>query len=100
MRKEGEMSKYLMLGKYSVEAIKGIKAERTKKVVAIIKKNGGRIIGMYALIGPYDLAFLVDMPGNAAVMKTAIAIAKATGIGFFSSPAVTVEEFDRIAGGK
>ncbi len=92
------MSKYLMLGKYSVEAVKGIKAERTRKVVQLIKKAGGKVIGMYALIGPYDLAFIVDMPGNAAVMRAAIAITKLTGVGFFSSPAVTVEEFDKIAG--
>lgn len=91
------MSKYLMLGKYSAEAVKGIKAERTKKVAAIIKKNGGKVVSMYALLGPYDLALLVDMPGNAAAMKTAISITKLTGIGFSSLPALTVEEFDRIA---
>lgn len=92
------MAKYLMLGKYSAEAVKGIKAERTKKVVDIFKKQGGRIITMYALIGPYDLALIVDMPSNAALVKAALATTKLTGIGFFSSPAMTVEEFDRIAG--
>ena len=91
------MSKYLMLGKYSVEAVRGIKADRTKKVVGLIKKADGKVIAMYALIGPYDLAFIVDMPSSAAVMKAAIAITKLTGIGFFSSPAITVEEFDKIA---
>lgn len=90
------MARYLMLGKYSPEGIKGIKAERTKKVVGLIKKNGGRIIGMYALIGPYDLALLIDMPNNASLMKTAIAITKLTAIGFFSSPAISVDEFDKI----
>ncbi|MBI4972250.1 MAG: GYD domain-containing protein [Candidatus Omnitrophica bacterium] len=90
------MAKYLMLGKYSVEAVKGISPERTKKAVALFKKQGGKIIGMYALIGPYDLALIVDMPSNAALVRTAIALTKLTGIGFFSSPAMTVEEFDRI----
>ena len=90
------MAKYLMLGRYSTDAVKGIKAERTKKAVEIFKKQGGRVINMYALIGPYDLALIVDMPGNAALMKAAIALTKLTGIGFFSSPAISVEEFDRI----
>ncbi len=90
------MAKYLMLGRYSVDAVKGIKAERTKKAVEIFKKQGGRVINMYALIGPYDLALIVDMPGNVALMKAAIALTKLTGIGFFSSPAISVEEFDRI----
>lgn len=92
------MAKYLMLGKYSVNAIKGIKKDRTSKVVSIIKKNGGRIVGMYALIGRYDLAFIVDMPNNAALIRASVAITKLTGIGFSTSPAITVEEFDRIAG--
>lgn len=92
------MAKYLMLGKYSLEAVRAIKRERTKKVTGLIKKQGGKIIGMYALLGPYDLAFLVDMPSNAAVIRAAVAISKLTGIGFFSSPAITVEEFDKITG--
>lgn len=90
------MAKYLMLGKYSVEAVKGIKAERSKKAVEIFKKEGGRVINMYALIGPYDLALIVDMPSNTALMKAAVTLTKLTGIGFFSSPAISVEEFDRI----
>ncbi|MDD4953805.1 MAG: GYD domain-containing protein [Candidatus Omnitrophica bacterium] len=92
------MAKYMMLGKYSSEAVRGIKAERTKKVAAIIKRNGGKVIGMYALIGPYDLAFIVDMPSNAALIKTAIAMTRMTGIGFFSLPAMSVDEFDRTVG--
>ncbi len=92
------MAKYLMLGKYSVEALKGIQSQRTKKVEALIKKQGGRVIGMYALIGPYDLAFIVDMPGNAAAVRAIIAITKLTGISFFSSPAMSVEEFDQTVG--
>lgn len=90
------MTKYLMLGKYSAEAVKGIKAERSKKAVGIFRKEGGRVINMYALIGPYDLALIVDMPSNAALMKASVTLTKLTGIGFFSLPAISVEEFDRI----
>jgi len=42
------MAKFLMLGKYSQEAVKGITAERTKQVVATIEKSGGRIERVYA----------------------------------------------------
>ncbi|TRZ49808.1 GYD domain-containing protein [bacterium] len=92
------MHKFLMLGKYSAAGVKGIKAERTKKVVALIRKAGGRVNAMYALIGPYDMAFLVDFPANTALIKAAIAITKLTGIGFSSFPAVGIEEFDRAVG--
>ena len=92
------MAKFLMLGKYSLEAVKGITSERTKKVVGAIEKFGGKVNSMYALLGSYDLAFVVDFPDVKDVIKASIAITKATDIGFTSLPAITVEEFDKIAG--
>lgn len=92
------MAKFLMLGKYSLEAIKGITAERTKKVVDVIEKSGGKVNLMYALLGTYDLAFVVDFPGISEAMKTSVTLAKLTGISFTTSPAITVEEFDKLAG--
>jgi uncharacterized protein with GYD domain len=92
------MAKYLMIGKYSLESVKGIKAARTKKVVEVIKKAGGRVSSMYALLGGNDLAFLADFPNNAAAIKASIGITKLTGIGFSTFPAITVEEFDKVVG--
>ncbi|MFH0847511.1 MAG: GYD domain-containing protein [Chloroflexota bacterium] len=92
------MAKFLMLGKYSSEALKGINAARTKKGVALIKKCKGKVDTMYALLGPYDLAFVVDFPGVAEVMEASVGLAKLTGIGFTTMPAVTVEEFDKLVG--
>jgi uncharacterized protein with GYD domain len=92
------MAKYLMFGKYSAEAIKGMSPQRTKSVVEAVEKAGGKVNAMYVLLGRYDLVFMVDFPGTAEAMKASIAITRATGIGFDSSPAVSVEEFDRITG--
>ncbi len=92
------MAKFLMLGKYSMDGIKGIAAERTKKVVEAIQGSGGKVNAMYALLGSYDAAFVVDFPGNTDAMKASIAVAKLTGIGFTTCPAVPVEEFDKILG--
>lgn len=92
------MAKFLMLGKYSVDGVKGIAAERTKKVVEIIQKSGGKVKSIDVLLGGYDIAFVVEFPGNADVMKASIAITKLTGIGFTTCPALSVEEFDKIIG--
>ena len=92
------MAKFLMLGKYSLEAIKGISTERTNKAVSIIEKAGGKVNSLYALLGNYDLALIVDLPGNSEAMKTSITLTELTGISFTSSPAITVEEFDKIMG--
>jgi uncharacterized protein with GYD domain len=93
-----EMAKFLMLGRYSVDGVKAIAAERTKKVVETIQKSGGKVNAMYALLGRYDLLFVVDFPGNDDAMKASIAITKLTGIGFTTCPAIPVEEFDKMLG--
>lgn len=92
------MAKFLMLGKYSVEAIKGITSERTKKVAAEIEKAGGKVNAMYALLGNYDLAFIADFPGINEALKASVALTKLTNIAFTTSAAMTVEEFDKVVG--
>jgi len=92
------MAKFLMLGKYSLEGIKGITPERTKKAIEVIEKAGGKVDSMYALLGNYDLAFIVNFLGNSEAMKASIGLTKLTGISFTTSPALTVEEFDKMVG--
>jgi uncharacterized protein with GYD domain len=87
-----------MLGKYTVEAVKGIAKERTPKVKSTIEQAGGKVQSMYALLGGYDLAFIVDFAGTEAAMKASIALTKLTGIAFTTQPAVSVEEFDKVVG--
>ena len=92
------MAKYLMLGKYSQEAIKGMSAERTKKVIEVINNSRGKVDSMCALLGSYDLALMVEFPSNTEAIKVSIALAKLTDIAFTTFPAITVEEFDKITG--
>ncbi|HIE12589.1 MAG TPA: GYD domain-containing protein [Desulfotomaculum sp.] len=92
------MAKFLMLGKYSVEAIKAITAERTQKVVASIEGAGGKVDSMFALLGAYDLVFLIDFPGVPEAMKASVDLTKLTGISFTTLPAISVEEFDKLVG--
>ena len=87
-----------MLGKYSLEAVKGIAPERTKKVVETIEKAGGKVHSMYALLGCQDLAMVVDFSSNSEAIKASLTITKLTGIGFNTSPAVSIEDFDKIVG--
>ena len=88
------MAAFLMLGKYSLDALKGISAERTEKAGELIGNLGGEIVSAYALLGKYDLVLTVNLPGIREAMKASIALAELTGISFATLPAVTVEEFD------
>ena len=85
-----------MLGKYSLEAMKKISGERTEKAARIIEEFGSKVKSMYALLGEWDLIFIVDLPGIEEALKASVALAKMTGISFQTSPAMSVKEFDRL----
>ena len=90
------MATFMMFGRYSSEALKGISTNRTEKATELIRKSGGEIISMYALLGANDLVLIVDLPGLEEAMKVSVALGKETGIGFTTSPAVKVEDFDKL----
>jgi len=87
-----------MLGKYSKEAIEKISSKRTEKALEIIKNSGGKIESMFALLGSFDLAFIIDFPKIEDAIKTSVELSKLTGIGFTTFPAITIEEFDKLVG--
>jgi uncharacterized protein with GYD domain len=90
------MAIFLMFGKYSAEATRGISAKRTEEAAGVIKKFGGEVKSMYALLGKKDLVFIVTFPGIEQAMKTSVALSKLTGISFTTLPAVTIEDFDKM----
>jgi uncharacterized protein with GYD domain len=96
MERRIKMATFFMFGRYSSEAVKGMSAKRTKEAEGLIKKYGGKVEAMYALLGEKDLVFILTFPGMEQAMKASVALGKATGISFTTLPAVTVEEFDKL----
>ena len=90
------MATFFMFGQYSSEALKGMSAGRTDKAVSLIKKFGGEVNSMYALLGERDLVLIVDFPEVKQAMKASVALTKMTGVSFITSPAVAVEDFDQM----
>jgi uncharacterized protein with GYD domain len=87
---------FMMFGKYSSEALKGISPERTDKAVEVIKKNGGKVVSMYAVLGEHDLVLTLDFPDSEKALASSVALNKLTGISFTTSPVVEVEKFDKL----
>ncbi len=87
---------FLMFGKYSSEALKGVSSERTEKAVALIKQHGGKVKSMYAVLGEHDLVFTIEFPDAEHALAASVALRKLTGISFSTSPVVEVEKFDRL----
>lgn len=90
------MATFIMFGKYTSDALKGISAKRTDEGNDLIKKMGGKVNASYALLGENDLVLIVEFPNVEQAMKASIGLSKLTGILFSTSPAVTLEEFDKI----
>ena len=78
--------------------MKAISAERPQKARELLARFGGEVRAGYALLGENDLLFLVDFPQTEQAMQASVALSKLTGIAFTTSPAVAVDEFDRLMG--
>lgn len=92
------MATYVLFGKYSADSIKEISAERTQKANKLISDNGGSVLSGYALLGDTDLLIVIDFPSNKDAMKASVGLAKLLGVSFSTAPAVSLEEFDQLAG--
>ena len=93
------MQTFVMLGRYSQEAIKEMSRKRTQNTEEIIARMGGKIHEMYALLGEFDLLFVVDLPGTDDAMRLSVMLSRLTGISFSTYPAVSVGKFDSLAKG-
>jgi uncharacterized protein with GYD domain len=87
---------FFMFGSYSAEALGNLSAERTDLAIEKIKKLGGKVKEMYALLGRDDLVFIVEFRDFEQAMQASVALGKMTGISFTTSPAVSVEDFDKL----
>ena len=90
------MAIFFMFGKYTVEARREISANRTQQAIEAIRKLGGDVKAMHALLGPYALLFCIGLPGIEDAIKASLALSDLTGISFTTYPAVTVEVFDKL----
>ncbi len=92
------MATYLLFGKYSHDSAKEISNQRSVKARDEIAKNGGKFNAGYALLGEYDIVLILDLPNTEQAVKTSVALSKLLGISFTTSPAVSIEEFDKLVG--
>ena len=91
------MAKYIMMGKYSTEAVNSISAQRTQSALECIKSCGGEVQEMLTMLGGCcDLMIMVDMLSNEKAMQCSVKFTGCTGIEFCTCPAMSVEEFDRL----
>lgn len=89
---------FMMFGKYTAKSLEGISSKRTDQIVRLIKKHGGKVISMYAVLGEHDLVFTLEFSDAEKAMAVSVELNKLTGITFTTSPVVEVEKFDKLVG--
>jgi uncharacterized protein with GYD domain len=87
---------FFLFGKYSPDATRAISRERTDQARGMIEKLGGKVKGIYALLGQHDLVIIVELPNMADAMKASIGLGRLTGASFSTAAAISADEFDKI----
>jgi uncharacterized protein with GYD domain len=90
------MQTFIMFGQYSAEALKGISVERTKQTAEVMNKLGGKVIGLYVLLGEIDIVLIVELPGMDEAIEASVSLNRITGIDFSTYAGMPVDQFDRI----
>lgn len=94
------MTVFIMRGKYSPAAVRRINRSRTVKGTAIVRRCGGRLTGVYATMGDTDLLLIAEFPSVEKAMQASVALNKALDISFVTTPALSIADFDRLAGSR
>jgi uncharacterized protein with GYD domain len=91
------MATYLMFGTLTQAARKAVSAKRTDDAIALIKKYGGEYKAGYALLGDVDYVVILDLPDTERAMQVSMGLSRLLDISFRTAPAVTIDEFDKLA---
>ena len=94
------MAIYVMLTTLTDEGRKTIKQnpERIKEVNREVEAMGVKVLGQYALLGPYDFVNILDAPSNDVVVRVAMELGARGTLGTLTMAAMTLDDF--IAGVK
>lgn len=89
------MSVYIALSNLTEEGRKTIKQRpgRIKEVNKEIEAMGIKVLGQYAVLGPYDFVTILDAPNNEAVMKMSVELGSRGSVQLITLPAMSVDEF-------
>ena len=95
------MPKFLLEVSYTLDGIKGVKAEggtaRVKAATALIEGLGGKVDSFNFAFGGSDVYVIADMPDNTAAAAAALAVSAGGGATTRTVVLVTPEEMDAAA---
>ncbi len=89
------MAIYIALSNLTDEGRKTIKQrpQRIKEVNKEIEAMGIKVLGQYAVLGPYDFVTLLDAPSNESVLKMSVELGSRGTVHLVTLPALSVDAF-------
>ena len=88
------MATYILLSTLTDEGRKTVKdnPSRIQEVNKEIESMGARVVGQWAVLGPYDFVNVVEAPNNETVARISLELGARGTIQIMTLPAIPVEE--------
>jgi uncharacterized protein with GYD domain len=92
------MPMYIALYKLTDQGIKTIKEmpQRIEKAIEASEAMGGKVLGVYSVLGEYDLVSIAEFPNDETVLTLALALGGQGNVRSTTLKAFTKEEFAEI----
>jgi uncharacterized protein with GYD domain len=92
------MPTYVFLYKLTDQGIKNIKEmpQRLEKAIEASEAVGGKVLGVYSVLGEYDLVSIAEFPNDETVLSLALAFGSLGNVRSTTLKAFTKEEFAEI----
>jgi uncharacterized protein with GYD domain len=89
------MAQYILLSTLTDEGRKTVKSkpDRIREVNKEIEGMGAKVLGQYAVLGPYDFVNIVEAPGNETMAKISVALGARGTIQIMTLPAMSIDAF-------
>jgi uncharacterized protein with GYD domain len=92
------MPTYIGLYKLSDQGIKNVKdmPQRIEKAIEASEAMGGKVLGVYSVLGEYDLVSIAEFPNDETVLTLALALGAQGNVRTTTLKAFTKAEFAEI----
>ena len=89
------MALYILLSSLTDEGRKTVKQkpDRIQEVNKEIEGMGAKVLGQYAVLGPYDFVNIIEAPSNDTMAKISVALGARGTIQIITLPAMTIDQF-------
>ena len=89
------MALYIMLSTLSESGRKVLRSRPgwIRKVNGDVRRMGARVVGQYALLGPYDFLTIIEAPDNATISRVSVELGARGGAAGMTMAAIPLDEF-------